>query len=92
MNGSVICYPNFSFNASVNYCLKGASYDEITQEMFIIISVPNFANFTHLKLDSMFQLEHYFHKKLDYNSNLSLDKNIVLIGLVEKFKSGYNLY
>ena len=55
-------------------CTKCDKIKEILQENFLKGTEANFSDFTNLKLESMSQLEEYFHKKLNLGRNLKLNK------------------
>lgn len=53
----------------VNDCLNSDNFTQITKilyQKFLDVSVPNFCDFSNLKVESMCKLEDYFHKKVDF--------------------------
>ena len=76
----------------VNNCLGCTNYDEIKQilqENFLKVTETTFSEFTNLKLESMSQLEEYFHKKLNLGRNLQLTEDLILQGLTDGLKPEY---
>lgn len=76
----------------VKNCLKCKSYAQITEiltEKFITVNMPNFAEFTNLKLEKMCNLEDYFLRKVDFGRKLVLSKSLILQGLTDGLKTEY---
>lgn len=73
------------FNPEIN--MQNEIWLHYFGQEFIKINVPDFAEFTNWKLDSVCHLIEYFHKKLKCIRKLCLDENLILQGLTGGLKS-----
>lgn len=71
----------------INECLDCTRYDQIADFLtknFFSINIPNFYEFSALKLEDMSELENYFYKKVGIGRKLRLCETTLLQGLTDE--------